>query len=87
MKSRGEIIKKLEEILIDVLDIDEKEFVDSLEEETQLIGGVGSKDIGVSSIDYVEFIIEVEKEFKVVLDIEKMINTIGDLIDEIELQQ
>lgn len=72
MKSRGEIIKKLEEILIDVLDIDEKEFVDSLEEETQLIGGVGS---------------EVEKEFKVVLDIEKMINTIGDLIDEIELQQ
>lgn len=45
------------------------------------------EDIGLASLEFMNFILDVEKEFSVVYNFEMDINTIGDLIDFIVYKQ
>ena len=50
---------------------------------TDLVSGVGRDTIDLSSIDYVDFIIKIEKEFDIIFDFNTKIYTVGDLYDYI----
>lgn len=46
--------------------------------DTKLVNGVGQNDFDLSSIDYVDFIVLLEKEFDFVFYFDINLNTIGD---------
>lgn len=75
-------LHKIQNILANLLEDDS--IKTSITEDTKLINGVGEHDLGLSSIDYVEFIVEVEKEFDIVFEFEFEINTVADLLSYIE---
>lgn len=75
-------LERLEKILYRIL---EKEDFDShISEETILISDGDANAMALSSIDYVEFLIDVEKEFSIVYDFDVVFKTIGDLLKYIE---
>lgn len=47
--------------------------------ETKLVNGVGTNDIDLNSIDYVDFLVCIENEFDIIFDFEAKILTIGDI--------
>lgn len=75
-------LEKIQKILFKVL---EKEDIgNDITEQTKLISSDVNDDIALSSIDYVEFLIDVEKEFNIVYDFDVVFETIGDLVEYID---
>lgn len=73
----SDIDKRVKEIIVDKLTVDENEVTPTAE---------FSKDLGADSLDTVELIMEFEKEFDITIpdaDAEK-ISTVGDAISYIE---
>ena len=73
----SDIEKRVKEIIVDKLTVDENEVTPAAE---------FSKDLGADSLDTVELIMEFEKEFDITIpdaDAEK-ISTVGDAISYIE---
>ncbi len=73
----SDIEKRVKEIIVDKLTVDENEVTPAAE---------FSKDLGADSLDTVELIMEFEKEFDITIpdaDAEK-ISTVGDAINYIE---
>ena len=73
----SDIDKRVKEIIVDKLTVDENEVTPAAE---------FSKDLGADSLDTVELIMEFEKEFDITIpdaDAEK-ISTVGDAISYIE---
>ncbi len=73
----SDIEKRVKEIIVDKLTVDENEVTPTAE---------FSKDLGADSLDTVELIMEFEKEFDITIpdaDAEK-ISTVGDAISYIE---
>ena len=73
----SDIEKRVKEIIVDKLTVDENEVTSTAE---------FSKDLGADSLDTVELIMEFEKEFDITIpdaDAEK-ISTVGDAISYIE---
>lgn len=73
----SDIEKRVKEIIVDKLTVDENEVTPTAE---------FSKDLGADSLDTVELIMEFEKEFDITIpdaDAEK-ISTVGDAINYIE---
>lgn len=76
----SDIAARVKAIIVDKLTVDEKEVTPSAE---------FSKDLGADSLDTVELIMELEKEFDITIpdeDAEK-ISTVGDAIEYIESHQ
>lgn len=75
-------LEKIQKILFKVL---EKEDIgNDITEQTKLMSSDVNDDIALSSIDYVEFLIDVEKEFNIVYDFDVVFETIGDLVEYID---
>lgn len=74
-------LKKLEKILSRIME--EEELKSPISEETILISEDRTNGIILSSIDYVEFLVDVEKEFDIVYDFDVVFHTIGDLLEYI----
>ena len=51
--------------------------------DTELVNGVGSNNLDMSSIDYVDFLAIVEKEYDFVYDFDSQIYTVGDIYNYI----
>lgn len=77
--SREDIIPKLKSLLVEMLQLSD-EVAASIKEDTDLI-----HDIGLNSIDALEFLVIVEREFSVIIDDEdlsaELIQTLGNLSD------
>lgn len=74
--------EELTELLAEILEENGEEI--EITEETSLIGNVGTEYIGLSSIDYVEFLAAVEDEFGIVYEFDTRINTVGELVNYID---
>ena len=55
-----------------------------IDEKTMLIGGLEINSLGISSMDFVEFLVRIEEIFGIVFDFKVRINTIGELISYID---
>lgn len=75
-------LQKLKSILAKILEYEEEEIQINLD--SKLVGGVGDNDLNLSSIDYVEFVVEIEKEFDIIYDFNIQISTIKELLDYID---
>jgi len=73
-------LEKVNEILSSVL---ETNALPTVTITTDLVSGIGANSISLSSIEYVEFILMIEKEFGVVYSFEKELNTVRELYDYI----
>ena len=72
----------IKEILCEVLQMDKQELNSyNIDENTCLIYELGEQGLPLSSYDYVSFITELEREFNILYDFEKPIETIGDAIE------
>jgi acyl carrier protein len=71
-------IERLEKILYKVLEKEKNN--EHISEKTRLISNGEMSDTELSSIDYIEFLVEVEKEFDIVYDFDKVFYTVGDLL-------
>ncbi len=79
-----EMVSEVAEILSNVLEMDKDNI--NISEDTKLVGGISEEDIGLSSIDYVEFLVGIEEHFNVAFDFDMRINTISELIDFIRAE-
>lgn len=52
--------------------------------ETDLVNGVGTDCLGLSSIDYVDFLVLVETEYDIIYDFDTAVYTIGDVYNFIK---
>ena len=75
-------LENMSNILAKILCVDKLDVPVTLE--TRLVNGVGVNDIELASIDYVDFLLYVEKEYDIVYDFETQIHTIGDVYNYIE---
>lgn len=77
MRNAADIEKRVKEIIVDKLTVDDNEVTPTAE---------FSKDLGADSLDTVELIMEFEKEFDITIpDAEaEKISTVGDAISYIE---
>lgn len=73
-----EVVKKIEKILIEVLELEGEEL--KITKEMQFRSDIAEKGLGMSSIDYVEFMVKIESEFNIVYEFDKIIETVGDLV-------
>ena len=77
MSDREEILAKIKEIVSDKLSVDKSKVVESAS---------FANDLGADSLDVVEFVMEVEKEFNITIPDEEAtkLTTVGAAIDYIE---
>lgn len=78
-------MKALEEIkviLAKVLECDEAEI--DIDTNTKLFAEDSENNLGLSSIDYVEFMVEIEERFNIVYDFDTKISSVGELLEYIE---
>lgn len=75
-------LEKLQKILFEVLEKEDQGNI--ITKETKLISSDATDDIALSSIDYVEFLIDVEKQFNIIYNFDTVFETIGDLLQYID---
>lgn len=73
----SEVAEKVKAIIVDKLGVDEAEVVDSAN---------FTNDLGADSLDTVELIMELEKEFGISIpdEVAQSISTVGDAIEHVE---
>ena len=74
---KDEFLKKISELLAKTLCL--KELNVKIDFETNLVNGVGENCLTLSSIDYVDFLVMVEKEYDIGYNFDTTIYTISDL--------
>jgi len=75
--ARTTFLKEIELMLKTVLEVDELDF--PLTFETNLVSGVGTNTLNLSSIDYVDFLVCVENAFDIIYDFDVTLYTIEDI--------
>lgn len=73
---------EIKKALADVMEMNPAEI--KIDENTMLIGGLEINSLGISSMDFVEFLVRIEEIFGIVFDFKVRINTIGELISYID---
>lgn len=76
------ILEKIEDALHKVLEVESLDV--DIRDDINLVGGISFGNLGLSSIDYVEFIILMEDEFNIVFDFDVRINSISEMVDYIK---
>lgn len=73
----NQFLAKTSEILAKTLCVEKIEVPITLD--TRIINGVGANDLELSSIDYVDFLMQIEEEYDIVYGFETIIYTVGDI--------
>lgn len=76
-----DFLEKIKGLLLSVLNIDDLGF--ELAMDTKLISGLGTNNLALSSIDYVDFLVCIENEYNIVFDFNVRIYTVRDIYDYI----
>lgn len=75
--TKEEVFNRLENIFTEVMDDD----TIHLKETTIISGGIGDDILPISSIDFVQVVVEAEEEFGIIIDFDIPIETVGDFIN------
>ncbi len=73
------MLNEIKEIIAEVLEEDISEVI--IDGNTKLIGGMGENEIGLTSIDYVQFLVALEEKFNVIFDFGINIDTVSELME------
>ena len=76
---RAKIIETLQEIFIEIT----KDSSIVLYEDTVLIGSIGEHLLRVSSLEFVQIVVEAEDRFNVIIDFDVPINSVSDFVNVI----
>ena len=75
--NKENFIEDIKEILAKVINSNEYNGIISFD--TNLVDGIGTNSIPLSSIDYVKFLTYIEEKYDIIYDFETVIRTIGDI--------
>lgn len=76
---KKEILQIIRSFIIEIIKLNDV----NITEESTLIGSVGEFAVGLSSIEFVKLIIQLESFFKIAIDFDVKLNTVGDIINYI----
>lgn len=79
--NKDEILVELEKIFKKITRNDDL----SITEKTTIGGSIGKDILQISSINFVEAIIEIEESFNIIIDFDMPLDSIGDIVNLIEL--